>query len=397
MRVELPVANGLRTDHPVPGLPFVDDRHLPIEDGEAIQACGRHERNSGWGRVDYDASDRRRWMAFTSEQSNLRYGWVVQEDPDHGRSVLLYEIDDAIIMHDTPHPECPRMWRAGGYWWNGQQWHRPPVIFDAALEEAIPVPVPDATTVDAARYLAAHLGTPSRGRVEQVTDFKPRMVSETQWAHDLAYWATCRPDDGLPLEWCVVDLEAPELERSALVSRWGAARLLGMSLEEVDNARHASGFERAERFPWPQRYTRRQQPRWAKPVLLEWARERQRANPESVVEHLQCGATLPPGNSLVHTISSAVLQEMRDSHTPGRTRGCSLGVPLERTLCWIVVEHPRLAEQLFGDIVRRARQAGFADHTTIHTLRDAVFSGATEREALALHEFLNLTLPPSAL
>lgn len=40
-----PLANGLRTDHPVPGLPFVDDSHLPLDDGpDAIEAVGGRPR-----------------------------------------------------------------------------------------------------------------------------------------------------------------------------------------------------------------------------------------------------------------------------------------------------------------------------------------------------------------
>ena len=35
------VANGLRTDHPIPGLPFADDAHIPVEDSAAIEAIGR--------------------------------------------------------------------------------------------------------------------------------------------------------------------------------------------------------------------------------------------------------------------------------------------------------------------------------------------------------------------
>ena len=35
------VANGLRTDHPIPDLPFVDDSHIPLDDPEAIEAVGR--------------------------------------------------------------------------------------------------------------------------------------------------------------------------------------------------------------------------------------------------------------------------------------------------------------------------------------------------------------------
>ena len=46
------VANGLRTDHPIPGLPFVDDAHIPVDDPAAIEAIGRHPGGKTWGRED---------------------------------------------------------------------------------------------------------------------------------------------------------------------------------------------------------------------------------------------------------------------------------------------------------------------------------------------------------
>jgi hypothetical protein len=52
LRNQRPVANGLRTDHPVPGLPFVDDAHLPLQDPQAIEAIGRRPEEGTWGRTD---------------------------------------------------------------------------------------------------------------------------------------------------------------------------------------------------------------------------------------------------------------------------------------------------------------------------------------------------------
>ena len=70
-----PVANGLRTDHPTPGLPFVDDSHIPVEDGEAIEAVGRNKGDGMWGREDdcstYGGTG---WIAFTTDPSRHDLG-----------------------------------------------------------------------------------------------------------------------------------------------------------------------------------------------------------------------------------------------------------------------------------------------------------------------------------
>ncbi|MEU6541496.1 hypothetical protein [Streptomyces sp. NPDC047000] len=35
-----PVANGTSTDHPVPGLPFINDGRLPLDNPDAIERTG---------------------------------------------------------------------------------------------------------------------------------------------------------------------------------------------------------------------------------------------------------------------------------------------------------------------------------------------------------------------
>jgi hypothetical protein len=47
-----PVANGLRTDHPIPDLPFVDDSHIPVEDRDGVESIGRSVSQDMWGRTD---------------------------------------------------------------------------------------------------------------------------------------------------------------------------------------------------------------------------------------------------------------------------------------------------------------------------------------------------------
>ncbi|MCD9146193.1 hypothetical protein LUZ16_30070, partial [Streptomyces albireticuli] len=60
-----PLANGLRTDHPVPDPPFVDDSHIPVEDRRAIEAVGRNVGDGMWGREDRDHGGR--WRALPTD------------------------------------------------------------------------------------------------------------------------------------------------------------------------------------------------------------------------------------------------------------------------------------------------------------------------------------------
>lgn len=400
MRIELPVANGIRTDHPVPNLPFIDDSHLPLHDGQAIEAHGRHDYNAGWGRYDCDRNDERRWSAFTNDQFNLKFSWVVRHDPGYGRTVLLYADGAESIMHEvSPREGDPLVYRAGGYWWDGKTWHRPAFVYDRSTEQPVVTAVPDATSITAADYLTKHPGNPDRGKLADITTFTPAAVGENQWAHDLAYWAASRPSDGQALEQCIVDVSAAELEREALLSKSQAARETGLSRTEINEAMNAEGGGRAERFPLPQQHTPHTgSPRWSKPVLREWLWERQRAHPEPVVEHLRRGKEHPDAEGLLYTITSAALWQMQQSNDlVGPSHTCSLGLPLERVIGWIVTEQPHLAEALFGDIVRGAREKlSLPDTTITQTLRDAVHWGIPdEDEDGALEEFLQRTLPPS--
>lgn len=52
LQTQRPVANGPRTDHPIPDLPFVDDSHIPVDDPVAIEAVGRNRGQGMWGRED---------------------------------------------------------------------------------------------------------------------------------------------------------------------------------------------------------------------------------------------------------------------------------------------------------------------------------------------------------
>lgn len=397
MRIELPVANGIRTDHPVPNLPFIDDSHLPIHDGQAIEATGRHNYNDGWGRYDCDHTDERRWNACTDDQFNLSFAWLVRHDPGYGRTVLLYATGDTAIMHEhNPQDGDPLLHRAGGYWWDGKTWHRPAVIFDRSTDRTVVTPVPEATSITATEHLTRHPGNPDKGKLADITTFTPGDTDDHQWENDLALWASRRPEDGLPLDQCIVDVSAPELEPDALVSQSAAARELRLSRADIKKAINTSGGGRATRFPFPQRHTPlTRSPRWSIPVLREWMWERQRTHPEPMVEHLYRGHPRPDTDALLYTITTAVLWKMQQVHAPAH--GYNLGLPLETMIGWIVSEQPHLAEGLFGEIARRARQElDVTDEALAQLLWRAVHWGTrTNTEDEQIKEFLRRTLPPS--
>ena len=169
---ERPVANGLRTDHPIPDLPFVDDSHIPVDDPVAIEAVGRNKGEGMWGREDdcrYGDDDDGGWFAFTTDPVRHDLGWCVRSHPVHGRSVVLYRDEDAISMHETWVYSPALLFRSGGYWHDGKTWYRPAQVYDGAREEYFRRVVLSAMTVTAADELAG-AGDPSRARVLNVTD-----------------------------------------------------------------------------------------------------------------------------------------------------------------------------------------------------------------------------------
>jgi len=134
-----PVGNGARTDHPVPDLPFVDDAHLPLDDGLAVEAVGRGTGDGMWGR--YDRCKEGGWVAFTTDPQRPELAWCVRWHPEHGRSVVLYRDDDAAGVHMAWWGPV-LLFRAGGYWWDGTTWFRPSQIWDRAAESYVRRPVP---------------------------------------------------------------------------------------------------------------------------------------------------------------------------------------------------------------------------------------------------------------
>jgi hypothetical protein len=264
------VGNGLRTDHPVPDLPFVDDSHIPLDDPAAVEAVGRHHGTDMWGRWDKarprDGSGG--WAAFTTDPIRRELAWVVRWHPRHGRSVLLYKDDDAVGAYEDHQAEA-LLFRAGGYWWDGTAWLRPSQVWDEAREGYFRRPVPAAATVTAADMLSTASGADAaRGFWHRVTDVDPDAY-EARWLDDLAVWAERHGGD---LTASVVTLTAPELSAGLLVGAAELAEVAGISASTLRAylARGEAGV------PLPQAVIGNRS-LWSRPVAEEWAEQRQRS------------------------------------------------------------------------------------------------------------------------
>jgi hypothetical protein len=269
-----PLANGIRTDHPVPGLPFVDDSHIPLDDPHAIEAVGRHAGHGMWGRFD-DEKDGQ-WRAFTTDPIRHDLAWCVRYHPDHGRSVLLMQDKDAASMH-TDWEGGALLFRAGGYWWDGTTWYRPRQVWDAASEEYDHRPVRSAFTVSAADLLDDG-ADPAAGRVPKVANFDADAEAPDRWLDQLALWATRRAErkEKRPLSRCVVKLSAPELAGDQLVGVAELAELGGIAASTL-----RAYISRGEGDVPPPQATVSGRSVWARPVAEDWAEERRRS-PDSV-------------------------------------------------------------------------------------------------------------------
>jgi hypothetical protein len=311
------VANGLRTDHPIPGLPFVDDSHIPVEDSAAVEAIGRRPGGKTWGRDD-PARPRGHagWVAFTTDPGRHDLAWVVRWHPDHGRSVVLYRDDDAVNAY-TDYVDGPLLFRSGGYWWDGTTWYRPSRVIDWAGEDYYRRAVPAATTVTAAGVLAAaSAADPARGAVLDIAGIDPTAPYEGRWDDDLALWAARR--DGQGLDQCVVSLTAPELTAENLISAAGLAEITGIAPSTL---RAYITRDEAD-VPLPQAVIGGRS-LWSRPVAQEWAEQRQR-DPDAVDAAISVpghyGDRVSPGQAeLAATFTRSFLSNLWD-YRPFRSR-----------------------------------------------------------------------------
>ncbi|MFD3484981.1 helix-turn-helix transcriptional regulator [Streptomyces sp. NPDC058665] len=268
----LPLANGLRTDHPVPGLPFVDDSHLPLDEGpEAIEAVGRHEATGMWGRFDKNRADGG-WRAFTTDPKQHSLGWSVRYRPGHGRTVLLMRDGDTSLLH-SQWAEDQLLFRAGGYWWNGETWYRPGQVWDPVAQDYDRRKARMAVTVTASDMLDGR-ADPARAYIGKVLTFNPDETAPDNWLDHLALWAERRQEqeNTLEPERCVVDVSSPELTGAQLIGAPEMAELGGISASTLRAYISRGNSE----VPRPQAVVGGRD-QWARAVADDWAEARQRS------------------------------------------------------------------------------------------------------------------------
>lgn len=446
----LPLANGLHTDHPIPGLPFVDDSHLPLGDPRALEAIGRRDGGVTWGRYDeIQCEDSDGWAAFTTDPMVNALAWYVRWHPRHGRSVSLYRDDDVSMVHSEMQGPA-LLFRAGGYWWDGVTWYRPAQVFDRASEQYARRPVPAAVTITAGDLLA---GNPPQSkpdrllRVDQINLDSPSSAYDG-WLDDLAMWAERRHGerDGLPLAECVVNLEAPELTSHKMVRQGELAEIAGISGSTL-RAYIARG---ESEVPRPQAAVAGRSA-WSRPVAQDWAEQRRRDSLDEVVStrHDRTGTDHPVGvadawsrftcqffttlwgnprlrrrwalrwrnpaavtdvaeelgwdvaaslgriipvNDLAGVLRHAILAELTDSDMGLRC----LHPGTARMLDWLIRHDPHAAAGVIGEIIGEAeRSYGINHEESERTLKEAL-SWHGKLDQPARDEFLARTFTPAA-
>ncbi|MFX4293639.1 hypothetical protein [Streptomyces bohaiensis] len=446
------LANGLRTDHPVPGLPFVDDAHLPLDDPEALEAIGRGAGDGMWGRWDSEQPGRG-WRGYTTDPIRHDLAWVVRHHPALGRSVLLIRDEDAASMHSALQG-APLLYRAGGYWWDGATWYRPAQIWDSASENYLRTPAKSAITVSAADLLD-DTAEPTAGQIRKIATFDSAADAPTphRWTDHLALWAehrTTRSDapTALQLTQCVVKPSAPELAGDQLVGIPEMAELAGIAASTL-----RAYVSRGEGdVPLPQA-TVSGRSAWSRPVAQDWAHARRRSA-DSVVATLTGGdaSTRPPGirdvqdhfgrafhaslfsrpdirkrwalrwrgedevrkvadqlarnvadgldqiiptDDLAATVRHAVLDELALQHDGRPDQSYGLSPRVTRTLDWLIRHHPKYGHRVLGDIVGEAeRRVGIPRHRMERCLRTSLaLDGKLSDEQL--HDYLEVALPPT--
>lgn len=263
-----PLANGIRTDHPIPGLPFVDDSLLDLTDPSAIEEIGRSRGEHGmWGRQDTLLPlrpDREDWTAFTTIPDHPHLAWSVRHYADHGSTVTLVADEDAASMHNLM--AAPVLTRAGGYWWDGDTWYRPEGRYDPIARETEHESVPEAQTVTVTEVLRYDQPqTPQDltplSSITADSAITTHVATPAWVAHHLSCWLEHHPE---PADWdrAVVTIQAPELDTTRMLTVAAVAAYTSLA-EDTIRAYLARG-----QMPAPQ--TRTPSIMWAKPVIAHW-------------------------------------------------------------------------------------------------------------------------------
>lgn len=325
MRIVQPIANGISTDHPHPGLSFVDDTHIPLDDPRQIEAVGRIPESGMWGRWDGPQNQpvkKVEWWAFTTDPIESRVAWCVRYHPEYGRTVVLVNAGDASSLH-TQWSDVggPLLFRAGGYWWDGTTWYRPAQVFDWASETFVRRKVASATTITAADVMLDGRPDPTRAAVIPMStlhefgdlgrDFTPLRVGH--WHDHLALWASKRWLGARALTDCVVNISAPELAGDQLIGATELAELAGLGASTL---RAYSARGEAE-LPDPQ-VVISGRAAYSKPVATDWIERRERSS-DGITESMTGGGDRPVGVTDLRERYSAVFFE-RLWETPLRKR-----------------------------------------------------------------------------
>jgi len=376
------VANGLRTDHPIPGLPFVDDSHIPVEDSSAIEAVGRHPGGETWGRDDLAwPRGEGGWVAYTTDPGRHDLAWIVRWHPGYGRSVILYRDDDAVSAY-TGYVDGPLLFRSGGYWWDGSTWYRPSQVIDWPERDYYRRPVPGAATVTAATVLTAAVG---RGAVFGIADVDLDAPYDGRWNDDLALWAARRDD--LALDRCVISLTAPELAAENLIGPGDLAQVTGIAPSTL-----RAYISRSEAdVPLPQAVIGGRS-LWSRPVAEEWAEQRQR-NPDAIDAAVSTpgryGDPVPVGQAeLAATLTRSFLARLWD-YRPVRGRWA---------LRWRTREHVSdiaagLGHETASYMLRTYIPTDALATTLEHALLDELAEGQRLHRATSAHGKLRLASP----
>lgn len=379
MRNLFVVANGLSTDHPVPGRPFIDDSLLPTNP-TWIERTGRHSGTGTWGRCDGPGfgpiTDQ--WAAFTTDQTNTDYAWCVRYHPEHGRSVVLIHDNDAAHLHTAwiNSADGPLLLRAGGYWWDGTRWNRPQQVFDNASGTFARRRAVDAVCLTADQLLANTETDSSRATLVDITDTIAEDDIEN-WLDHLALWATARSTRSRALSACIVDISAPELAADRLLHLDDLA-----AMSDTDPLLAQKLLARGQQFPAHQTVIDGRE-RWAQPVAGDWHEQQQRsaagiaetmsvpvpANPRGVIVGL---------NSLWDTLTASFTDALQRRRRPAPRRAIErLLAPqrpdpdndrnVARSLAWnaVLSFEQAIPFNALAGAVRTAVLADFADRLTL--------------------------------
>ncbi|MFF7242039.1 hypothetical protein [Streptomyces collinus] len=389
-----PLANGLRTDHPVPGLPFIDDSHIPLDEGpEAIEAVGRNKGAGMWGRFDKNRADGG-WYAFTTDPKEHTLGWSVRYHPEHGRTVLLLRDDDTSTLHSAWSGDA-LLFRAGGYWWDGTTWHRPGQVWDPVAQDHERRKARAAVTVSAADMLDGR-ATPARAHIGKVATFDPDTEGPSNWLNDLALWAQhhLQQENPLPLERCVVDVSSPELTAAQLIGAPEMAELGGITASTLRAYISRGNSE----VPMPQA-TVGGRDQWARAVAEDWAEARQRSY-EGIGAAMSAGDRhdLSPGAAEVRDRFAAdfhhTLWDRPDLRKRWvlRQRNKESVAEVADELAWTVAIS--LDRVIPADLLGRAVQgAVLHDFAEVIAMCSKEAAAAKEKAEEASWWFLNLTTP----